>query len=298
MRTSVLIFFFLFVVIALAEIFHGDSMLTPFGYLPKECVHMIDSGSTVHETENYKTVISPNGEKKFIKPCPYNLAEIIIKQKLKSGIPTQYDGWLAYTCFATPDNSTFDSFLGYFSVPSNPENTPEELYIFTGLQNSAWTPDNAQPADIDIIQPVLQYPAESGFGWSIRSWYVTFDGAMYSTELTTSSGDQIYGNMTKTGQTEWYIGTTSSNSGQTTSLKVNKQRLISQAFAFNTIECYGCQDCSYLPTDTCQFSKLALIYQNTRPISPSWDPRVNTNPICAGTRPKIIDSTTVSFIFQ
>jgi hypothetical protein len=40
------------------------------------------------------------------------------------------------------------------------------LYLFTGLQNVDWIPIvDPTPEAFDIIQPVLQYPADSGYGW-------------------------------------------------------------------------------------------------------------------------------------
>lgn len=47
--------------------------------------------------------------------------------------------------------------VGNFSVPDNPKNDPDVLYIFTGLQNVDWIPKvDPIPNVFDIIQPVLQ----------------------------------------------------------------------------------------------------------------------------------------------
>jgi len=283
---------------------HIQTVPTPMGRMPRECVHHVESGSKIIDNENHTVVISPSGIKSLILPCPYQIHSIIANEKVKRHskphAPMQYDGWLAYTSFRTPDKSTFDTFLGYFSVPNNPSNTPEVLYIFTGLQNDDWVPlVDPQPQVFDIIQPVLQYPSDNGYGWSVKSWYVTLNsGVLVSSEILVSSGDNIYGNMTRLAQTEWYIGGTSSNSGQTASLSVNRQRLLNQPWSFNTIECYGCQDCSYLPTNTCQFSKLSLTYRNGQPIAPSWTPYTSPNPVCGGTHANVQGPSAVSFTFQ
>ena len=71
-------------------------------------------------------------------------------------------------------------------MPDEPDNEPEALFIFTGLQSDDWVPivgGNAPPG-FDIIQPVLRYPANSGYGWSAQSWFVTLDiGYLVSNEI-------------------------------------------------------------------------------------------------------------------
>jgi len=197
-------------------------------------------------------------------------------------MPQGYDGWLAYTTFHDPVG--FNNFLGYFSVPNAPQNDPEVLYLFTGLQNVDWIPlVDPEPPVFDIIQPVLQYPGDSGNYWSVKSWYVTLNsGVLYSSEIQVNSGDNIFGNMTKIGSNSWYIGGTSTQNGQTTQLSVNnKNRLSSQPWAYNTAECYGCGGgCSYEPTQPVQFTKLSLVDQNNQPVSPQWVPHTSPNPEC------------------
>ena len=49
--------------------------------------------------------------------------------------------------------SGISQFVGNFSVPDKPQNDPEELYIFTGLQNVDWIPIvDPEPPVFDIIQ--------------------------------------------------------------------------------------------------------------------------------------------------
>jgi hypothetical protein len=46
-----------------------------------------------------------------------------------------------------------------------------------GVQNIDWIPktDPEPTGPFDIVQPVLQSPADSGDDWSIKSWLVTLD---------------------------------------------------------------------------------------------------------------------------
>ena len=71
-----------------------------------------------------------------------------------SGIfPSDYNGWLAYAAFNS--SKGFSAFLGNFSVPDKPEEPPDVLYLFTGLQNKDWVPlvdPEKDGAGFDIIQ--------------------------------------------------------------------------------------------------------------------------------------------------
>lgn len=120
---------------------------------------------------------------------------------------------------------------GNFSVPNIPANVPEELFIFTGLQNVDWIPKvDPAPKVFDIIQPVLQYPADSGQGYSLKSWYVTLDSGVIETpEVLCNPGDVIYGNMTYVKKSflggKWYVGGTVVSSGATAAFTTEKLRL-------------------------------------------------------------------------
>jgi hypothetical protein len=50
-------------------------------------------------------------------------------------LPADYDGWLEYAAYN--DAAGFDSFLGKFSVPDAPVETPDVLYLFTGACSTA-----------------------------------------------------------------------------------------------------------------------------------------------------------------
>jgi len=250
---------------------------TPFGKLPRECVHTVRSGSLIFNEDGYTRVEHPSHPTYRISSC--NLNSFLQDRKRR---PQTYDGWLAYTTYHNPVG--FSGFLGYFTVPNEPQNTPEELYIFTGLQNVDWIPIvDPEPPAFDIIQPVLQYPGDNGDYWSVKSWYVTLGATvLVSDEIQVSVGDNIFGNMTRVGPHSWYIGGTSMASGLTSSLTVyHKNRLQSQPWAYNTLECYGCDGgCSYEPTTPVQFTKLWLIDENGRHVVPQWVSHVSPNRLC------------------
>ena len=273
----------------------------PGGYLPSECVHGVPSGSTVERLHDGTVKVHTEGlPSKTLPKCSQSL----ISSRKGHGrkllqFPPSYDGWTAYTAFQV--EGTFDSFLGDFSVPDMPAQMPEILYLFTGLQNIDWVPlvDPEPAGKFDIIQPVLQYPADTGAGWSVKSWYVTLDvGAVYSTELLVNVGDVIFGNMTRLNTTGWFIGSQSTQTGQSTNLVMNANRLTNQPWAYNTLEMYGAVDCSTYPTQPVLFSKLSLTTPSG-PVTPTWavNPQNQPTKFCHEL-PTVNSDGTVTITFQ
>jgi len=248
------------------------------------CIHEIPSGARIEDSKEATKVIF-NNVVTVLPPCEVPLTA-----------PQAYDGWLEYTSFNY--SKGIDSFLGYFTVPQKPQSTPQVLYIFTGLQNVDWIPVvDPEPAVFDIIQPVLQYPGDRGNYWSIKSWYVTLKaGVVVSKEIEVQVGDNIFGNMTRTGPTSWYIGGTSEQNKQTTEITVDKAPLRLQPWAYNTIEGYGVNGCSYEPTGSCHFSKLQLFSQGQQ-VTPTWTTHISPNPKCHE-KPTVESADAVSFSFQ
>jgi len=234
---------------------------TPHGYMRSDCVHEVPNGAKLSRHTETNALLVHDKDNQFIRQLPScDLSKGPLYRFTKSlDLPSDYDGWTAYTAYKIA--GSFDAFLGNFSVPDAPENVPDMFFLFTGLQNIDWIPkvDPEPSSGFDIIQPVLQYPADAGEVFSVKSWYVTTDvGTVFSSEIVVDSGDVIFGNMTRTGPTSWYIGSTVVSSGQTTELNVDHTRLTNQPWAYNTLEMYGAQDCSTYPTQPVLFSELAL----------------------------------------
>jgi hypothetical protein len=273
---------------------------TPAGRMLRTCVHSVPSGSELEHEVDPATggetgrlmVKNAQGEIVRILPKCDTSKHPMWEPKQHStsdvGAPLDYDGWVAYTAFNVTSNgpaATFDSYLGDFTVPVEPTQDPEVLYLFTGLQNINWIPyvDPDPSTPFDIIQPVLQYPGDNGDYWSVKSWYVTLDtGTVASNEVEVNTGDTIFGNMTRTGPTSWFIGSTSVGTQQTTNVSVTNPRLQYQPWAYNTAECYGCIDCTTYPSNSpCKFSQLDLM-TGTKSITPQWlvNPQPNPNHFC------------------
>jgi len=256
-------------------------VITPVGRLPRECVHTVRSGSKIFDDGTGSTRVEhPDHPNYSLPSC--NVATLLKQHNPRTNLPGEYDGWLAYTTYHNPTG--FRNFLGYFSVPNEPQNAPEVLYLFTGLQNVDWIPVvDPEPPVFDIVQPVLQYPGDYGDYWSVRSWYVTLNsGVINSDEIHVAVGDNIFGNMTRVGAHSWYIGGSSTKTGLTSEITVyHKNRLTSQPWAYNTLECYGCSGgCGFEPTTPVQFTHLSLQDSNGKSVTPSWVPHVSPNRFC------------------
>ena len=95
-------------------------------------------------------------------------------------------------------------------------------------------------------------------------------GAVYSKELKVSPGDNIYGTMESTGPTTWVINSVIP-SGENTTITIDRNRLVNNPWAYNTLEVYNIKDCSWLPpsSTTSEFTQLLLEDANG-PVTPQW----------------------------
>jgi len=292
-------FLFLFLFIALAIANKPTSkkntyVTTPVGRILSECVHNVPSGSVIEEERDENDLITGrrivrknNHVVEIVPRC--DTTEFPFFETISPSddppFPPDYDGWLVYTAFNT--SSGFDTFLGDFTVPDAPASPPDVLFLFTGLQNIDWVPKrDPNPDGFDIIQPVLQYPGDDGYYWSVKSWYVTLDaGAFSSEEVMVSPGDTIFGNMSRITGEDWFIGSTALSTGQTTNMTYEAARLKDQFWAYNTLECYGCVDCSTYPSkNPSVFTNLALT-KNSAPVVADWkiNPKPNPTRFCTET---------------
>jgi len=276
--------------VASAALPASEYVYTPAGRILKECHHRVPSGSRlspangggliVHDSKGHLIKRIPpctrrNGTVSMFEPRGQRPRSPRHSRKLLQ-FPSDYEGWLAYTAFNY--SQSFDAFVGKFSVPDIPSAVPDVLYLFTGLQNIDWIPVvDPEPTDpFDIIQPVLQYPGDAGDYWSVKSWYVTLDtGTVASDEIQLTPGDVIFGNMTRTGSDTWYVGSTSTMTAATTEVSVTHNRLVSQPWAYNTLECYGCSGCGTFPLNPIEFRELVLTANGTI-VTPTW--KINPKP--------------------
>jgi hypothetical protein len=191
---------------------------------------------------------------------------------LGASFPSSYEGWQTYTSWKNPGGD-IASFVGLISTPmDDPAKRALVVYIFTGLQNTNWIPIvDPEPPVFDIIQPVLQYPGGLGDYWAVRSWYVSLNaGALASKEVRLEKGDEILGNMTRTGPSSYAVVSTNRRNGEATSVSPDNSRLASQPWAYVTLETYGARTCDFLPKTPSKFTSMALADASGAALTPQW----------------------------
>merc|ERR1712228_781847 len=202
-------------------------------------------------------IVLPNGDRIKHDMCSHSMNQTEVRLKL--GLDVNGNGWQVYTKM---DVGNVSAFTGQWNVPSAPSKDGQILYTFTGLQNIDWVPPEKDPDEpFDIIQPVLQYgrtPAGGGAYWGVASWYVTLKaGAIHSELLRVEPDHIIFGNMTQTGEDQWFINSvdmTSTATRNNTSLIVSKSILKSQPWAYVTLEVYDVESCEQYPPSGTQMN--------------------------------------------
>lgn len=264
---------------------------TPAGFVLSKCVHVdLPSGSVIEPQADgsYHVRDRRSNLQRIVPPCPWSSkqpARVVVDfvpreeiAKPSGALPPYYDGWQTFTQFE--HQPSISSFLGTFSTPDVPQNTPMVDFLFTGLQNIPWIPlVDPEPDHLntpfDIIQPVIQYPANGGSYWSVRSWIVSLGGiggqTFASTEVPLQPGDWVFGNMTQTAQDAWDVISVRTASGAATTLHTKgNARLTNQPYAYVTLETYGASDCSFFPKVPSAFVNMSMTNQG-QIVVPKWD---------------------------
>jgi hypothetical protein len=226
--------------------------LTPFGYMPKSCVHGVSNGATILEENNGLTIVHADKTKERIEGnC--NVAPL----------PS---GWSVYGAWI--DSQPLQYFGAAWVVPPLPQDERTQvLFLFNGLQN-----DGPLNAPTTIIQPVLQYgvsEAGGGMYWAIASWFVSSTGhAVYSKLGNVNAGDLLLGNMTNTNGL-WEIVGTDTNNGASATISVRPGA--TQLFAALTLEVYQVTTCLEYPSGSTTFYDLVL-RDGSGDATPKWTP--------------------------
>eukprot|EP01095_Lingulamoeba_sp_RSL-Kostka_P004852 TRINITY_DN1608_c0_g1_i1.p1 TRINITY_DN1608_c0_g1~~TRINITY_DN1608_c0_g1_i1.p1 ORF type:complete len:284 (-),score=130.53 TRINITY_DN1608_c0_g1_i1:142-993(-) len=261
---------------------------TPFGDVPKECVHFVGENDVVEHTDTLLIIHRYNGDElinsETHKPC-YEFQRM--QDRLAAPEP---NGWAAYAEDLT--NKNFDSFGGVWTVPNKPQQDGlQTLFLFTGFQNSMGFED----VGVSIIQPVLQWgQSEAGGGeyWAIASWFVGAGNAVYSTLEKCTPGDVIVGNMTlDTDNNKWEIVALDQDNNLKSSINVLTG--VNEVDAFVTLEVYGVSTCADYPNGNDQFYDLTLS-QNGTPFVAAWKPETETG---CDESVQIVSSSTINIKF-
>jgi len=297
----------LFIAVAAASAKEDQLVLTPFGYMPRACVHGIGSDAHVLADDPLGLGllrVRRNDSKVYAyPPCP--TTDHLKTRQVKMGQrdpadgpvltnePGYPSGWAAYSLYQNGD--VFTDYTGQWNVPANPaQRDLQTLFLFTGFQNQYFDEKRSPEAIISIIQPVLQFgPSAAGGGnyWAIASWYVTSTGqAVHSTLVQVNPGDLIVGTMSLTDK-HWFIDTKDQNLNKHTSINIDTQ--VTELWAFVTLEVYSISNCGQYPNGAVSFSNLVL-KDSAGKVVPRW--QVQAQGGC-GEAVTVVDPSVVKIIF-
>lgn len=237
--------------------------LTPFGYMPAECVNRAAPGTRIKAK-------TPHEENPV---CLEFLADTLLparqakqQRKRNEGNTTIIsDGWLDYISMYTSYTGTVEVgyFEGTYTIPEDPvSDDGQVLFYFIGTENYV----NSDTTGLVILQPVLTW-GNGHRGWNMASWNCCPSGESYTSDFITdmTAGTTAYGNISIDGGVSTIVST---YEGQAVTLAVDQADR-----EFNwmdvTLEEYDVSDCS-------QFSGPQTIYDMSaysttgEVISPSW----------------------------
>ncbi|KAJ5075624.1 hypothetical protein M0811_07194 [Anaeramoeba ignava] len=275
--------FFLIFLILFAFAIEQDYVIGPHGIsVHKSCVHHVTSGSHVRTLDDGSIIAEYKGDIKSIPKCEYPYKFVLNKQR-ENGDNAELDGWQVWAAFEQENQTSFDVFTDIMSVPPNPTTFTENgiIYLF----------------------PVLQYAKSStgeGYTWAVASWYVTSSsGYLVSDLIEVSPKENIICSMVHAGQgsTQWTINATVQSTGKTTSLTVSKEILITQKWAFITLEVYYLTTCDYYPSAPSYFTQNVLI-SHGKQITPKWTAYSKYDPTICGEAVNIESPESVTITFS
>jgi len=263
---------------------------TPFGLMPQQCVHTVESGVHIRPAvgKSGTEVLHKNGTVLHLPELPECMSWALKMQYERQLARNRTivsendqlvgDGWLDNAAFYPPNYAS--SFSGTYTVPQGPSSRGYQyLYYFLGLENMNTSP-------LTILQPVLTF---SGGYWSVSSWNCCPSGQAHQSNpiYGLSATDTLAGSMTQSGY-DWTISSTYNQ--QNTYLTVaSAGRLFNYVDA--TLETYYVQSCSQLPSGPMTFSDMKLQVSGGQQVTPAW--RATGATMCNG-RIDIIDSSTLS----
>jgi len=272
------------ILLAVISLALADTVLTPFGERPSECVLQLPSGSTVTPNGKELLIKIPATETtteiltSYIAPdiCSEDMGAIREKQILRAKAPGETNGWLDYVGWYPPSGeNNLKSFASTYVVPDDPVNNSggQVLFYFIGMQ------DNDDPKAVNIIQPVLTW------GNGYKQWYVE-SWACCPSNITVSSpplfgltaGSSLQGVISRESDSTWKID--SIFNGKHTTLNAQVGDYIYN-WADITLEVYYVNTCSDLARGKAYFNSLVLTDSQGQTITPQWQD-ISGSTLCGG----------------
>jgi hypothetical protein len=236
---------------------------TPKGPRPATGIHDVPSGSVVSSDGKITTVIYQDkllfkeiDEKLDTKQTPSLITPLTLVNP-----PSYVEG-----IEGTPTSQNVGQYSALWTVPTNPSNTNPSggpIYLFDGVQTVT--------GRSLLIQPVLEWHAETQNAWSIASWfmYSSTNGVHSTRKYGVSTGHQIQGQMTYNAPgVYWNIGTIDNSNGLSTYLTVSNSMPNSGVEINLWLESWQTGLNRYMPSST-TFNNFIVRDTNNNNIRPS-----------------------------
>jgi len=256
----------------------------PSGLAHSSCIHEVPSGSIVsHDKQGQLIVSTPSGELLNIPKCEYPF----VRNAERSNKPQHGAAWK--TCAQYENTNSITYLYGEWEVPPNPiMQTNQILYFWNGVEPE----DNSA-----VVQPVLQFgatPAGGGYYWAMASWFVSFQGAVFSNLINTTVGSTVSGENSYNTNGTWFATGKDIGSQQSTTLGIDPG--IAYYYAYEVLESYYISSCNQYPsTGVVSFTNIQ-VQAGGLSVTPQWKSVILDDPCQENT--VIVNPTEVQITFN
>jgi len=276
----------------------ADTVTTPFGPRPRECVLEVPHGATVAPGKGDELVVKVTTEAgevlvstyKAPAHCGNDIADIYARRHTRKTLPPvngiqATNGWLDNAFWESGD---FKSFTATYVTPGNPVNNNggQVLFYFVGLEDI-----NSGPTALNILQPVLTW-GNGYHEWYVKSW------ACCPKNITVSSpplfglkeGSQFHGEISRESLSTWLIDSVFDGKHTTLRAQVGDYNYV---YSDVTLEVYYVETCQDFATGTATFNDLVLSNSQGNRLSPVWK---YSNPTLCGGRIESAGGDSISIV--
>jgi len=247
----------------------ANTVITPFGVRPHDCVVTVPSGSTVSEGPGDSVKVSHPTFGEYFHQVPSHCGNDIeaVRSKFQAkrlGKAQVGDGWLDNAGWFPPNGeNNLLSFTSTYVVPGNPPSAASQvLFYFIGMQ------DDDAPSAVNIIQPVLTW-GNGHQQWYVQSWACCPKNISVNANpvFGLSAGSSVDGIIARISDSTWKIDSVFNGAHSTLNAQVGDYNY---NWADVTLETYSVAGCSQFGPGRAYFNNLLLKDSQGATLNPGW----------------------------
>lgn len=256
----------------------NESVVTPFGRFPADCVRHVPSGARLRELDDGSVEVRVGEDTQTFAAKPHCVEHVKSLTQVR-------DGWLDYVDeYTTP--LTVGFFNGTYTVPEEPPSgmDGQTLFYFIGTENMK------DSESITILQPVLTW-ANGHDKWNMASWNCCPAGEATTSDflLDLEPGTTAYGYINIT-ETEATI--VSEYAGKSVNLVIEGEMRVFDWLDV-TLEVYGVDGCDDFAASDATISAMTIQDSTGAAFVPDWEDATGSTD-CEGSQTFSADTWTVS----